>query len=124
MSQRHDKLSDAAVAEVARQFEGMLSLESGWDGHDGRPIAPQTFDYALNLLVRLEPAATRVRPQMVPLPHGGIQVEWHTRAGDLEIEMEGPGAARYFFEDARTGAVAEGDAEADLARLPDLLKGL
>jgi hypothetical protein len=63
-------------------------------------------------------------PQIVPTPSGGVQMEWHTRGIDLEIETLGGGRFGAFFEDARTGATWEGDVEVADSRLSDAIRAL
>jgi hypothetical protein len=48
-----------------------------------------------------------VPPVAVPLGNGGIQLEWSTDAGDLEIEIERPFEVSALFFDNQHGEEVE-----------------
>jgi hypothetical protein len=101
----------------------LLELPPNWDSYGAAAITPQSVVSALNLLIRLMDDDTP-EPQIVPTPSGGVQMEWHTRGIDLEIETLGGGRFGAFFEDARTGATWEGDVEVADSRLSDAIRAL
>jgi hypothetical protein len=37
-------------------------------------------------------------PEVVPRVQGGIQLEWHTPAVDIEVYIDAPGRVRFFVE--------------------------
>ncbi|HEY3241769.1 MAG TPA: hypothetical protein VGM03_00330 [Phycisphaerae bacterium] len=56
-------------------------------------------------------------PAVVPTSRGGLQLEWHTRGIDLEIEFETPHRLRGYFHDHQTHTSWEKDLSADHSAL-------
>jgi hypothetical protein len=42
-------------------------------------------------------------PIVVPRVRGGIQIEWHTAAGDIEIYIDSPDQVSFFAEHVASG---------------------
>ncbi len=84
----------------------LLNLRPGWDSYGGRPIDVKAVDKAVSLLIELmnddSPA-----PAVVPTPMGGVQLEWHQRGIDLEIEVHPDGVPTVFGRDARARSEQE-----------------
>jgi hypothetical protein len=111
------------MPEIAQTLSSLLALPTNWDSYGARPIDPQCVAYALNLLrstMRPETPA----PAVVPTSLGGVQIEWHTKGLDLEIEIRSPGQSYVLYEDHRDGAKWEGEIAADLAPLRQLISNL
>ncbi len=79
-----------------------VKLPTGWDSYGGRTVDPFCASAALELLLEImrddSPA-----PTVVPTGRGGIQLEWHVRGIDLEVEVCTPQRLLASFEDASTG---------------------
>lgn len=73
MSKRDSQLS---------QLASFADLPENWDSYEARRISPAAIEVARALL-RAVPAAALV----VPLPDGGIQIEWDRADGYCEIEI-------------------------------------
>lgn len=75
--------------EVKARLDRLVDLETGWDGYQGRPV---TFQNAYFTMQMLESAcyADALTPQIVPGSDGDLQVEWHTRGGDIELHVRAP----------------------------------
>lgn len=99
-----------------RDFETLLELRAGWDAHDAPPIQPAYVESALQVIFAVM-KNNAPAPTVVPTSRGGVQIEWHTRGIDLEIEFETPSRIRGFFEDHRTGESWEQDVSIDQSRL-------
>lgn len=96
----------------------LLALPPGWNSYAARPIAPQNAIRAIGLVWNLlEPGIAA--PIVVPRVRGGIQLEWHTPKGDIEIYIDSPEQVAFF------AAPAESDetVEAPLAGNEEVLKG-
>lgn len=86
---------------VKVQLDRILRLEDGWDSYGGRAIRLEVVRGMIELLARL---GSNIRPPAVfPTANGGIQLEWNTDAGSLEIEFEGEDRISFFAEE--TGGV-------------------
>jgi hypothetical protein len=71
-----------AVAKLQR----IAALEDNWDTYGSRPIPPTVVARMLDVLDVV--AFPRMpEPAVVPTPEGGIQLEWHIRNLDLEVEV-------------------------------------
>ena len=77
----------------------LLQLPQNWDGYGAVQVQEQIALKALMVLVEVMERDAPA-PSVVPLNDGGIQVEWHRRGRNLEIEFpagEAPGF--YYYED-------------------------
>lgn len=81
----------------------LLTLPPGWNSHSAKPIAPQNAIRAIVLVWDLLRAGF-LAPIVVPRVRGGIQLEWHTETGDIEVYIDSPDQVTFFAEDAKTGA--------------------
>jgi hypothetical protein len=101
----------------------LLTLPRDWDSYGGWPVDPACAWAAWQLLLTLMIENTPV-PTLVPTSRGGVQIEWHAKGIDLEIEVLTPGEFIVSFEDAVTGQAWEKnvkDAAAELAPYVALL---
>lgn len=78
---------------TVKQLEELVRLANGWDGYDGKPVSMMNAIFALQILGKACWESTPA-PQIVPLSDGGLQVEWHTLNGDLELLIRGPNSVR------------------------------
>ena len=96
------------VRPVAEQFESLLRLPFNWDGYGAEspklPIVGKVILLLGDLLQDSSPP-----PSVIPTLEGGIQVEWHRRGIDLEIEIQPNGQNVAFYQDRRNGDEWEGD---------------
>ncbi|WP_271504344.1 hypothetical protein [Bradyrhizobium sp. CCBAU 11357] len=56
-------------------------------------------------------ASDVVAPRLVPGGDGSLQIEWHTRRGELELDLDTDGAMSIWVRDHATGAEFDGDGE-------------
>jgi hypothetical protein len=71
------------------------------------PIAPQNASQAIELLAEFLGPDTPA-PLIVPRVQGGIQLEWHTGATDIEVYIDAPGKVSFCAEQAGTNEMVEG----------------
>ena len=93
----------------------LLQLPENWDACGARRIEPATVDASMMLLTRVMGDSTPT-PSVVPT-RGGIQLEWHTRGIDLEVEFLSPERVLGIFEDLRNRTSWEEDLSNDLKPL-------
>jgi hypothetical protein len=101
----------------------LLSLPANWDSYGARPIDPTTAIFSLKLLSEVMSPNVPV-PLVVPTNRGGVQLEWHTRGIDLEIEVQQPERISVCYEDHRLEDEWEEELTSDLTRLSDALSEL
>src|SRR5712692_6050436 len=64
----------------------LLLLPLGWNRQAAPPIDPGTIQSALDTLCLFMTESTAA-PQWTPTQEGGVQLDWHERGIDLEIEF-------------------------------------
>src|SRR5262249_32739886 len=111
------------LAPTVKTMAQLLHLSEDWDSDGARPIDPQAAADALTLLDATMSPDTPP-PIVSPTNRGGIQLEWHTRGIDLEVERKSPTCVYVFHEDHRRGTEWEGELETDLTRLASYLAEL
>lgn len=104
---------------ILRIFE-LTQLQEDWNSYGGREISVGSVRAALRLIEEMVTEDTP-EPSIVPTSSGHIQLEWHTRGIDLEIEAESDTKYSYLFEDLDTGEEHEGDASYDLTELASFI---
>lgn len=107
--------------QAVTRLEDLLNLQPNWDSYGANPVNPEIAMYAINLLFELMDDALPM-PSIVPTNRGGIQLEWHTRRGDLEIDIEAPYRVGVVFEDVFSGEPPEEMRVIDTSRLHEALK--
>lgn len=87
---------------AAERLRDLSALPPAWDSYGAPPIDPSCIGAVLPLLSMIMRTDTPV-PSLVPTSRGSIQVEWHTRGIDLEVEFLTPSRLEISFDDSRTG---------------------
>jgi hypothetical protein len=95
------------LGQVLEGVLNVLDLEENWDGYGGRPVRPAAVRAALDLL-KGEMRYRSAPPAVVPTSSGGIQLEWHERGIDFEIEVDPDGGVTMVYEDDERGIDWEG----------------
>lgn len=100
--------------EIARDALNALSaLPANWNSYAALQIDVEAVTGAVELLLGVMDE-NKPLPTFVPVSHGGVLLEWHTAAADLEITILPSGRIHVVFEKA--------DAEPiELAGLPQEL---
>jgi hypothetical protein len=75
--------------EVTDRLQELVRLRPAWDGYQGRPVSLVNATFALQMLNNICGPETRA-PQIVPGAAGDLQIEWHTKQGDIELHVKGP----------------------------------
>lgn len=86
---------------VVESIVELLLLEPNWDSYGALPINWQLANATRELLFQIMEDDTPV-PIVGPTNRGGIQIEWHERGIDLEIETISSHSFRASFEDSQT----------------------
>ncbi|MEX0866919.1 MAG: hypothetical protein WD030_06135 [Pirellulales bacterium] len=98
-------------------------MKPNWDSYEAIPVRIENVKTAIELLFNFSAASTP-RPSVVPTNLGGVQIEWHQKAIDLEIEIHSPVAIDVCFEDLEKGVEREYELRSDLHILEDLVSKL
>lgn len=102
---------------LTKRLEELALLESDWDGYGATPIDRRALERA-RLLVEQGLRSSLPLPALVPVPDGGVQLEW--TAGPVELEMEiepGGHSAIFVCDDHQARQKMDGELPADQALL-------
>lgn len=120
--------SSEEVEEIQRRvmsrYSGLLELTPGWDGMGAKRVNYETFMFALEMVCKVAWTNTRVAPQLVPLAYGGVQVEWHSMKGDLEVEIERPLHFVALFQNEERGTCEDFEGSNDFSEVMKYLRTL
>jgi hypothetical protein len=114
----HTGFSEAAIEAISR-VAVLLHLRPGWDSYDAPRIDRASIGKAIAFLMETLRENTP-SPQVVPTPKGGVQIEWHIRGIDLEVEISPSTDAVFDFETS-AGEEIEGVLPRDAALLTRLI---
>lgn len=92
---------DGAVSRsiiVRQQLDELAGLAPGWDGSTARAISPEYIEQAWKFVSSDLVADLSTKPDLVPTYAGGLQIEWHTEAIDLVLEL-GPDGPSFYLCD-------------------------
>jgi hypothetical protein len=90
-----------------RKLEELLALEDGWDRFGSPKVSGQIANIARNVLVDLA-KLKMPEPKILPVPGGGLQLEWGNSRRELEIEILPNSTIEYLVTDAE-GNMEEGN---------------
>ncbi|MGH7623697.1 MAG: hypothetical protein ACREOJ_00065 [Gemmatimonadaceae bacterium] len=103
---------------ILSSIQRLSFLPKDWDSYGGRPVTFEAAFHALELLAGYLPSNS-VPPSIVPGSDGGIQLEWHRHAGDLEIAFDQAGELSASFASGAGGVewdMPSHDIDTDLLR--------
>jgi hypothetical protein len=86
------------MPEVVTRLTTLLSLPHDWDSYGSQPVDLANALSAVAFLMEVMAPGTPP-PSLVPLGGGGVQLEWHRRGLDLEVEFrDGREQGLYVFD--------------------------
>ena len=106
----------AKLTPIIRRLNELLGLQRNWDSYGADPIKLVSVETALDLLSVVIDYGTPLA-SIVPTPEGGVQLEWHIRGVDLEIEIDAFGRPHAYFSDGEDDTEWEADLSTNLRPL-------
>jgi len=106
-----DPLLEISFEPAFRQLNRLRRLGANWDSYGAEPISGVAVERAHALLRLVRDllsgwAGYGAHPYAIaPLADGGVQVEWRSPRGDLEVEIGPDGSLGYLLEQERDGKV-------------------
>lgn len=91
---------------VYRAIE-LLQLPRGWNSHGAEPVSGVAFVQTIEFLTAYVVHGV-AGPTLVPTVRGGLQIEWHRRGVNIEVEVDPDGSVSWCAEDRETGEESEG----------------
>ncbi|GEM_PF-1422572 len=108
---------------IVSRLKDILQLNADWDSYGAHPVRPESAETVLDLLYNLMSSDTPI-PAIIPTPEGHVQIEWHTKGIDLEVEIESPALFHVSYEDSISNNEWEGDLQYDMTRLATFIREL
>jgi hypothetical protein len=105
------------------KFDELTSLPRGWDGYTAGPVSFTCAQFAANLIERLYTKDVPA-PQLVPGSDGTLQIEWHRKQFDVEIDVLGAYEVIATRRNLATDQVEELELEADFTALTEWIAAL
>ena len=91
-------------------------LADGWDGVRSISIKKDLAKLAIGIVTKaLEGIPRAVSPYLVPGGDGSVQIEWHRKIGELELDLTADGGCSIWIHDRRSGGEFVGENERALA---------
>ena len=98
---RRRDLSDEFLRALHRTIE-LAGLPMGWNSHGAAPVSDAALEQTVRFLTAYLVAGV-AGPVLVPTVRGGLQLEWHRREVDIEVEVSPGGSVSWCAEDRQTG---------------------
>lgn len=107
-------------ARLAANALSLAGLAPGWDGPRSVSIpesllARAVFYVESALKSPIDGDAQMTAPRLVPGGDGSLQIEWHTRRGELEFDIDDRSAGSIWIRDHLSGAEFNGEGSEALA---------
>jgi len=122
-------MAESVLGSTYRRLDELMTLRSGWDSYRARSISSTAVGAAKSLLSALGGSVyprlgEKIQPYaVVPLPTGGVQLEWRGGRGSLEVEVKPEGSLCYLLEVRQENvAPQDEDGEATSEQVPGLLE--
>ena len=128
MARRRLRRRSSAISEqpwlrtVLREIGTLADLQENWDGYGAGPIRTDVLWYALRLLQSVMDDSPA--PQMTPMSHEGVLLEWVRDSVRLEIEIENAGKAYISYENEEANIDDAWEVKADFASLEEPLRAI
>jgi hypothetical protein len=110
------KVEPAWAFDLSLRAERIKALRKGWDGIKSVPISPTIIEFAQNLVKEaLITAGTASAPYLSPGGDGSLQVEWHTKTGEIELDISAGGNASVWIRSRNSDEEFEAEDEGALS---------
>jgi hypothetical protein len=110
------------LRSVLGEIGALVDLRGDWDGYGAGPIRTDVLWYALRLLQSIMddfPA-----PQLTPMSHEGILLEWVGDGVRFEIEIEDAGKAYVSYANEKSRIDTSWEVRADFTSLEEPLRAI
>lgn len=95
------------------RLDELAALGEDWDGYGAHGLSPFALNVAGQVIDQLLRAPLPT-PNIVPVPNGGVQLEWVAGAVELDLEVRPNGEGIFVCDDELTGEQLDGELPEDL----------
>ena len=110
------------LRSVLHEMGAIANLDKDWDGYGAGQVRTDVLWYALRLLQSVMENFSA--PQVTPMSHEGILLEWVSDGARLEIEIEDAGEAHISYEDEISGINKSWELRSDFRSLLEPLRSI
>lgn len=104
------------ASDLTTRLQQLRDLSHGWDGPGSGPIKAWLLNEATRLVMdALANSQNSVAPFLVPGGDGSVQIEWHTKSGEIEFDLAVDGTRSIWIHDRVTGDEVEATNERAVA---------
>lgn len=97
-------------AQLAANTKSLSNLPAGWDGPGSMPISASALSRAVFYVnSAMGEGADVTSPRLVPGGDGSVQIEWHTKHGELEFDIDDRGAMSIWIRNHLSEAEFNGE---------------
>lgn len=105
------------------KIQELASLGDNWDSYGACKINQKTLIKTIVVMFELLDQDCPA-PSVIPIPDGNVQLEWHQKGVDIELEIHSHGLAHYYLYDLDTEEELEGVFSGDLRNINKFLQKL
>ncbi len=92
----HASAADPWVVAASVRLGELRTLLPNWNGGNEMPVHGSVVQRTFDLLDVLFDCSDVRQPWIVPLPDGGVQLDWSGDSGEVEVEVHATGVATAF----------------------------
>jgi hypothetical protein len=102
--------------ELSERAKKIKQLKNGWDGPKSIPVDKSLIAEAETLVSSVLMSVRRPSaPYLAPGGNGTVQIEWHTKLGEIELELSPEGTASIWVRNRLSKEEFEGEDETAFA---------
>ena len=95
-------VSPAWLGRAKKRLKELTQLQANWDSYDAVPVDPRIATLAEDLVEWF--AVDRMPPpDLFATSDGGVQIEWHIRRVNIEIDVSPTEGTTIYFQDLNAG---------------------
>ena len=98
----HVLVSPAWLGRVKKRIKELAKLPANWDSYDALPVDPR-IPALTEELVEWFAVDDMPPPDVFATNDGGLQIEWHIRRANIEIEISPTEGTSIYFHDLNAG---------------------
>ena len=109
------------VDVIEDRIADLQGLGANWDGRGSAAVRAEALAFAVSMLEQVMAPMIQA-PSIVPLGHGGVQLEWSNDKAEVDVEVLTPNNITVYHHDRASGEEREWPAETEFSALAGLLR--